>query len=583
MSSELKLTLDMVDNATPKFKKGQKEQQKAVEKTGKAGKDAGKKISDGQKKATDATKKANQAFAKLDDVVKGIGIAAVAAFGVQMVRSMKDAIGQTLELQDQLAKLSKRVGVNVEAIQAYQFAATKAGTSVEAVTNAIRTLNKMQADAIDGSTSAMLAFEKLEITLEDLQTLGPEEMFQRVSDELLGIASHAERSQIAMILLSEAGAELLPMLDTIASAAEQAEHFGIANAEAAEQAERLADSSADLSAAWEGLKLQSISDGFFDIAAGERAVAEGMVLLRKGGGFKGILQDLGLFGGGGLSGLIGAVVTTGVRGARAPAPAPPRPSTDIGPSGLEDMGLVPEDAAWSVPRPTRRLGATGLQMEELFEPEEDPFTDAELGLEDVDEMINVAITDMERLGEVAQSALVTGINSGAAALGDWVAGLSTAEDLLASLEGIWRNIISEIAAAIIKQQIYNALVAMTGGAAGPLGFLLRSQGGMVPGYAQGGVVYAANGFSSGPKGTDTIPAFLTPGEGVLTRSAVAGIGGAGAVNALNATNGRSMGGVSINIGGGTFVGPGGAREFAANLHAELLDLIRTNDYEGLAV
>ena len=146
---------------------------------------------------------------------------------------------------------------------------------------------------------------------------------------------------------------------------------------------------------------------------------------------------------------------------------------------------------------------------------------------------------------------------------------------------MWRNIISEIAAAIIKQQIYNALVAMTGGAAGPLGFLLRSQGGMVPGYAQGGVVYAAGGFAA--RGTDTIPAMLTPGEGVLTRSAVAGIGGAGAVNALNATNGRSMGGVSINIGGGTFVGPGGAREFAANLHAELLDLIRTNDYEGLAV
>lgn len=53
--------------------------------------------------------------------------------------------------------------------------------------------------------------------------------------------------------------------------------------------------------------------------------------------------------------------------------------------------------------------------------------------------------------------------------------------------------------------------------------------------AAGGVVYAAQGwpFPGRPQGTDTVPAWLTPGEGVLTRGTVDRLGGAGAVHALN--------------------------------------------------
>lgn len=46
-----------------------------------------------------------------------------------------------------------------------------------------------------------------------------------------------------------------------------------------------------------------------------------------------------------------------------------------------------------------------------------------------------------------------------------------------------------------------------------LGFLFQ-KGGVVPGYANGGLVYANAGFT--PKGTDTVPAMLTPGERVLS-------------------------------------------------------------------
>ena len=47
-------------------------------------------------------------------------------------------------------------------------------------------------------------------------------------------------------------------------------------------------------------------------------------------------------------------------------------------------------------------------------------------------------------------------------------------------------------------------------------------GGRPPGYAQGGMVYAASGWM--PRGTDTVPAMLTPGEGVLSRRGIATLG-----------------------------------------------------------
>jgi hypothetical protein len=60
-------------------------------------------------------------------------------------------------------------------------------------------------------------------------------------------------------------------------------------------------------------------------------------------------------------------------------------------------------------------------------------------------------------------------------------------------------------------------------------------------YAQGGVVYAAGGWPKA-KGTDTVPAMLTPGEGVLSRRGMATLG------ALNqGRTGGTGGGVSVTV------------------------------------
>ena len=54
----------------------------------------------------------------------------------------------------------------------------------------------------------------------------------------------------------------------------------------------------------------------------------------------------------------------------------------------------------------------------------------------------------------------------------------------------------------------------------PAGEMRFSRGGLVKGYASGGLVYASRGMFT-PRGTDTVPAMLTPGEGVLDKDLTA--------------------------------------------------------------
>lgn len=95
-----------------------------------------------------------------------------------------------------------------------------------------------------------------------------------------------------------------------------------------------------------------------------------------------------------------------------------------------------------------------------------------------------------------------------------------------------------------------------------------SEGGIVSYYDKGGPVYAANGFV--PRGTDTVPAMLTPGEMVLTKGQQSEL-----FNLLSGRNqGSDKGSVVVNINVGNMVASRGEqREFARQIQT----LLEEND------
>jgi hypothetical protein len=121
------------------------------------------------------------------------------------------------------------------------------------------------------------------------------------------------------------------------------------------------------------------------------------------------------------------------------------------------------------------------------------------------------------------TAALMGNTAGLAAAAS-VSGVSAGSSAAGSAGGIFGSL----------SAVYNTIF---GGAAKSVGIASLSAGGVVPRYSLGGVVHAAGGWGL-PSGTDTVRAWLTPGEVVLNRGqqedvkgamrgAAAGAGGGG--------------------------------------------------------
>ena len=85
---------------------------------------------------------------------------------------------------------------------------------------------------------------------------------------------------------------------------------------------------------------------------------------------------------------------------------------------------------------------------------------------------------------------------------------------------------------------------------------LQLEGGAAQGLAAGGMVYASRGMFI-PRGTDTVPAMLTPGEFVVNRSAVQRGNNLAILRSMNGGMGAPGGGMGMARGGMVYMAKGG--------------------------
>lgn len=97
---------------------------------------------------------------------------------------------------------------------------------------------------------------------------------------------------------------------------------------------------------------------------------------------------------------------------------------------------------------------------------------------------------------------------------------------------------------------------------------LQLEGGAAQGLARGGMVYASRGMFI-PRGTDTVPAMLTPGEFVVNRSAVQRGNNLAILRSMNGGMGAPGGGMGMARGGMVYMAKGGflSQVFAAHKNA----------------
>lgn len=155
--------------------------------------------------------KLQQSAAALSNVLGGIAAGGFVASLGQVVRS-------TINLADELNKLSQRTGITVESLSAIQNAAELADVSTEEFTTGIRKLNLALVDAQDGTSKTAQIFKALGVDT----TRGAEVALRGISTAFAQLPDGATKAAVATEIFGRAGEKLIPLLNGGSAALDQA-------------------------------------------------------------------------------------------------------------------------------------------------------------------------------------------------------------------------------------------------------------------------------------------------------------------------------------------------------------------------
>jgi hypothetical protein len=188
---------------------------------------------------------------------------ALDAAGRLLIGSFKQAGVELAVLGDRLAKQARMVGVTAEQYQVFEFAAKRAGTSVQHVSNGLKKLGRVMVDARNGSRQIKETFEALDIELmkSDGTLRDVNDVFLDLANRFAAMGPSAERTGSMMLLLGRSGTEMANMMaggskgiTDMKSVLEDLD--AVMSEDVLASSESLVDAQADLEHAFRGLKIE---------------------------------------------------------------------------------------------------------------------------------------------------------------------------------------------------------------------------------------------------------------------------------------------------------------------------------------
>ncbi len=160
---------------------------------------------------------------RIGNILGALGLGAGGGAFVGLIKSAVDA-------QDQIYKLSQRIGVGVEALSALKFAGELSDVSIEALGTSLAKFNKALAETKEGTGEAGVAFRALGISVTDANgdLRLTDAVFADVAEAFAGMEDGAGKTAIAMRLFGRAGAEMIPLLNQGAAGLQAAKDEALA-------------------------------------------------------------------------------------------------------------------------------------------------------------------------------------------------------------------------------------------------------------------------------------------------------------------------------------------------------------------
>lgn len=211
-------------------------------------------------------------------------VAALTTATIAVGTAFVNAAGDVAAYGDQIDKQSQKLGISTDAYQEWDAILQHSGSSISALTPAIKTL---RTQVEQGSE----AFQALGLSQEQVASMSNEELFAATIESLQSMSDETERNALASELLGKSYMELQPLLNTSVEDTEamrQAVHDlgGVMSEEAVKQAAAYQDALQDMNTAIDGTKRQIVGS----FLPGITEVMGGLTMMFSGDPASGIGQ-----------------------------------------------------------------------------------------------------------------------------------------------------------------------------------------------------------------------------------------------------------------------------------------------------
>jgi hypothetical protein len=174
----------------------------------------------GMKRTQKGLKKFEKSAKSTTKVMQNLRLGLAAAFTGITINKISSEFFELASSIDALSKASKNLGVGTEQLGGLHHAAQLSGVSTEKLNIGLKRMIVSIDDASRGLERATRAFATLNIDIDQLRRLSPEEQFKQIADGLRSIQNNTERVAISDAIFGRNGVELINLLNQGSNAIE---------------------------------------------------------------------------------------------------------------------------------------------------------------------------------------------------------------------------------------------------------------------------------------------------------------------------------------------------------------------------
>lgn len=145
--------------------------------------------------------------------VGGAAIAAVGSATTAMTGAFIKGASEVATYGDNIDKMSQKLGLSYEAFQEWDYVLSQSGADINSMSTGLKTLTNKIDDAKNGGADAQAMFSKLGISLDELNSMSREDIFEAAIYGFQSMADSTERAALANDLFGRSGQELTPLFN----------------------------------------------------------------------------------------------------------------------------------------------------------------------------------------------------------------------------------------------------------------------------------------------------------------------------------------------------------------------------------